>query len=235
MAKTTNCVFCGKELKSGLFRGDDYALTIGDGYVTCCEECLDTYSDDAKRHKKRLIVKLENLKRASKRKKISEKELAEMYMVYRKEEETQMEKCGAQIPTDILGCFVYGDRGGFAVKEQKTGFANSDITAKDMVKTLDKADEYDCFFFDKEDITKLEYRPAGSGSGLTMFSAAFAYEIRLNDEKVLTYKPCIAKMAVVGTGLFKRKSADKNMYLFLNLFRKRIGSDLPIVKVKKFM
>lgn len=233
MAKMTNCAFCGKELKKGFFGGDDYLIDTGAGLLTCCEDCLDKYRGDEKRHRKRFEAKMENLKKAGKRK-VSKQELASMYMTYLQEEEDQMRKGGALFPMDVTGCFILGGDGHFAVREQKIGFGNSDVSAKDMVKTLNKAGDYDSLFFDKEDVTKLEFRSTGIGDPLTLFSTAYSYEIRLNDEKVMTYKPCITRMAVLGTGIFKRRSANKKMYRLMETFKQYIGSDLPVVKVKKF-
>ena len=235
MAKTTNCAFCGKEITKGFFTGDDRTVDTGGGSITCCEDCYKLYHADEKKHRTRFGTKIENWKKASKRKP-SQKELADMYVRYLKEEAEQSAKCGIQIMNATLGCFVLGDNGCFAVREKRIG--SNSISAKEMIKTLDKAVDLESFYFDKDDITKLEFKRTGIGDPLTLFSTAFSYEIRLNDEKVLTYKPCMAEMAVIGSGIglyiFKRKSADKKMYKFLEDFRQVIGSDLPITKVKKF-
>ena len=234
MAKKTNCVFCNKELTKGLFKGDDCLLDTGAGLLTCCEDCYSQYQADEKRRSKRFGIKVENLKRAAKRK-VSEKELAEMYRVYVEEEQRQFEKCGRQAVDNHMIWFGFNNRKFFAVKEQATGFINSDVTAKEISKSIKKSEDYDSLCFDSDDITKLEFRPVGTGSSLKGFSKMYSYEIRLNDEKVLTYKPCIARTFAIGTGLFPRKKAEELMYTELKLFKERIGSTLPITKVKKFV
>lgn len=217
-----------------IFQGDDFVLDTGAGNITCCESCHDKYRDEMKRHKERFGTKIDNLKNASKRK-LSEKELAEMYLLYTAEEQKQLAKCGAESADQYRIWFGCNDRRYFAMKELRVGAGNNDISAKQMLKTLDKTTQYDSLCFDKDDITKLEFRQAGSGSTLSLFSTAYSYEIRLNDEKILTYKPCITKTAVVGSGLFTKKSAEKQMYNLLEMFQRAVGTDLPITKVKKFL
>lgn len=234
MAKLTNCVFCNKELTKGFFSEDVERIDLGGGSLTCCTDCYKKYRGDAKRIRKRFGTKIENLKKAGKRK-LSENELAEMFLLYLKEEAEQIAKCGEEEPEKFVSFFGVNEKGYFSVKEQPISAVNTDVTARQMIKTIKKSDDFDSVCFDKDDITKLEFRPTGVGDTLTLFSTAYSYEIRLNDEKVLTYKPCIAKIAVVGQGLFTRKSADKQLYKMLEVFRMCIGSDLPVTKVKKFM
>lgn len=234
MAKTTNCVFCGKELKTGFFKGDDFFLDTGAGSITCCEACHDKYRDEMKRHKERFGTKVDNLKNASKRR-LSEKELAEMYLQYTAEEQKQLAKCGTETADQYRIWFSFNDRRYFGMKELRVGAGNNDVSAKQMLKTLDKTTQYDSLCFDKDDVTKLEFRQAGIGSTLSLFATAYSYEIRLNDEKILTYKPCITKTMVVGKGLFTKKAAEKQMYTLLETFKREVGVDLPIVKVKKFL
>ena len=61
------------------------------------------------------------------------------------------------------------------------------------------------------------------------------FAIRLNDETVMTYKPCIARTADSGAGFGfgYQKSAEKKLVYQLEEFKRLIGSDLPIVKINK--
>ena len=70
MAKTTHCAFCGKEITTGFFSGDANAVYIKYDRADCCEECYEKYHSEAKRVEKRLKVKLDNYKAATKSKKL---------------------------------------------------------------------------------------------------------------------------------------------------------------------
>ena len=237
MAKTTNCAFCGKELTKGFFKGNDMSLEVGSViYVTCCEDCHDKYQENAKSSRKRFAAKLNNYKRATK-KKPSDKEIADMFKTYIEEEQQQLKKSGNEVVDIVIGCFCCNNNGFFAVRELEQGFGNSDVSAKDMLKTLNKADDVQSLPFDKNDITRIEFARVGIGDTLGLFKTVFSYEVRLNDQSIMTYKPCITRTAMIGQHFFPflhKKSADKHMMEFLNSFKTIIGSDLPIVKVRKF-
>ena len=61
MAKTTTCAICGKEITKGLFKGEDRTLTVGDKFLTCCEDCYQNYKEDAKVDGKRFSTKVDNI------------------------------------------------------------------------------------------------------------------------------------------------------------------------------
>lgn len=235
MAKTTNCAFCGKELTKGLFNGNAEKLEIGTTLgLTCCADCLAKYKAAAEEHRERFNTKLENFKKAT-RKKPTEREIAEMFMRY-------TDECKRNNPTDnlkILGNFShffhYGDNGEFGVKEFGLGFFKSDVSAKSMVESKIAASLLDLNVFTKDDITKIEYAKAGIGDPLGLFSIAYSFNIRLNDEFVLTYKPCITRAAFIGRGFGfgYYRSAQKKLVRELENFKRIIGSDLPIVRVGK--
>ena len=235
MAKTVNCAFCGKELTSGFLNGNTTSVDL-DAFVSiiCCEECKNKYKPTVKNNKDRFVLKYESLKKTTK-KKYSQNEIADMYLTYLNEKEIQENKCGEEIPDMCFNCFVYNSNGYFSVREFGKGFINTDFSAQSMLKSLNKAQDTDCMMFDKNDITKIEYAQLGFGDPLGLFSVAYSYAIRLNDETVMTYKPCITRTASLGNGFIfgYAKSAEKNLIKQLNEFKKIIGCDLPIVKVKK--
>lgn len=235
MSKNLKCAFCGKEIVSGWFSGTAAYIDVGT-FVDCCEECHDQYKPYAKEHKERFSTKLENYKRATK-KKLTGKEVADMFVAYLEEEKECYNKTIYADPDMFKAFYVYDSDypNYFSTREFGTGFLKSDISAKRMVKSLEKSEDTLCCCFDKNDITKIEYAPIGSGDPLGLFKQAFSYAIRLNDETVMTYKPCIARTAVLGSGFLfgYKKSANKKMVKILNEFKNQIGSDLPIVKVKK--
>jgi hypothetical protein len=176
------------------------------------------------------------LKKATKRKP-TEKEITEMFLQYLEEEKKYSGKT-AQIEPDMFKSFYVYDSLAptyFSTREFGKGFLKSDVAAERMVKSLEKAENTQCCCFDKDDITKIEYAQIGSGNNLGLFKQAYSYAIRLNDESIMTYKPCVTRTAVLGSGFLfgYKKSAEKKVIEMLNEFKKQIGSDLPIVKVKK--
>ena len=63
MAKTKACGFCGKEITTGLFKGTEKLLNIGNyNCISCCEDCYNKHEEDANRVKERLGVKLDKAK-----------------------------------------------------------------------------------------------------------------------------------------------------------------------------
>ena len=136
--------------------------------------------------------------------------------------------------THIGYFYLLDDDGNFSVREYGKGNENLDITAEDMVKSHLKV-ETDCHFFDKNDITKIEYAKNKMGSFDGLFHKIYSFAIRLNDETVMTYKPCVTRTATAGAGFAfgYQKSAEKKLIKELEEFKQAIGSDLPIVKVNK--
>ena len=236
MAKTVHCVFCGKELTTGLFKGTSEELEIAElVYLTCCHDCKEALEETAKEERERFTTKLGNYKRAT-GKKPKGAELAQLYTTYLQERSRLGEVPCGEIAGFNRFYWVTTD-GMFAVRETKTGFVNSDVSAKDMVKSLEMAGDVDSFVVSKDEIDRIEYRQVGIGEPLGLFNIAYSFEIRLNDEKVITYKPCITRTAMLGKGfcgLFNKRSARKQMEKLLGEFKEHIGSDLPIVRVRKF-
>lgn len=234
MAKTTHCAFCGKELTSGFFSGDAYSLEIGGvAFVDCCQKCYEKYEEESARIRKRFSIKIANYKKATKQK-VDNKTLVDFFLRYLAEEKTQIARCGTGSPKANAGYFTCEDDGTFAITEFELG---ADVSAKQMAKSGKKAENVGEVRFNKDDITKLEYRTTMVGDSLNLFSTAFSFEIRLNDEKVFTYKPCITKMFFVGTGLFphtQKRKAKEQCAAVLRVFQQAIGSNIPIVEVKKF-
>lgn len=232
MSKDTNCSFCNKEISKGLFSGESKIMMFGAApSLVCCKECFDKYE----RSGVRFGTKFETVKRHSK-KKYTNKEEAEMYLSYLEEEKIQLEKCGGETTEMFFGFFAYNQNGFFSVREYGQGFLNQDVTPKAMIKSMKKAKkDTECCCFDKNDITKIEYYQDGASQPLSMTKYAFSYAIRLNDETIMTYKPCITRTAVLGRGFFLgyKKSSERALLKELNEFKRIIGTDLPIVKVKK--
>ena len=236
MAKTTNCAFCGKELTKGFFTGDVTTLDVGlMQNIECCEECCEKYKKIAKHVKKRFSVKCETLKKKTK-KKLTSKDLAQLFLQYARSEKECVARNAGEVADKALNFFSFNDNGYFSVREFSLGFAEKSINVKEMIKSIEKAQrDTGCICFDKSDITRIEYAPAGIGDFNGLFQKVYSYDIRLNDETVMTYKPTITRATSYGGGFLfgYRKSAEKRLLRVLNEFKKVIGSDLPIVKVKK--
>lgn len=234
MAKTKVCVFCGKEYQDKLFGSSEGGLLqLGKGdteiFLNCCNECNKKYEEKANQEGQRFSVKLANLKKATKTKP-SESEIAKMFCAYLSEKTGYPDYTGEQgLP--ISFCFISPD-GHFCMTE----FCNSksNYSAKQHLKSFDNILTYDKnHMFSAKDVSRIEYCQVGKESS-GLFSTVVIYDIRLNDEKVMTYKPCIGRFYVVGKGISQVKSAEKELLRLINVFKSKVGVNLPITKVKKF-
>lgn len=237
MAKLTNCALCGKEITAGFFSGNNQTLDMAGSVkgIICCEECYDRYKQAAKRVKKRFSTKCETLSRARKVK-LTQKELGQMFLQYLREEKQAADKCKGTEFEAVMNGFTFGSNGFFSVKEYGTGFIDQDINTNEILKSTERArKDTDCFYFDKNDITCIEYAKIGIGDFNGLFRKVYSFAIRLNDEKVMTYKPTITRALSFGGGFLfgYGRSAEKRLLRTLDEFKKQIGSDLPIVKVRK--
>lgn len=236
MAKTTKCAFCGKELTTGFWNGDAQSVYVGFEQAICCEECREKYEKAVKAAEKRLKIKIANYKTATKTKKLTSEQVAGMIKKYLAEEAEQIARCGKITRYTDLGYFVVDEeRKLFAIREFELG---SDLSAGQMIKSMKKSEDAGEVWFSAEDITRMEYRTTFVGESLGLFATAFSFEIRLNDEKVITYKPCISRAAFVGKGLFphsQKKKAKEQCRGMLLLLKETIGADVAVSEVKKFV
>jgi len=236
MAKTGICPICGKEIIYGILNGNVEELKLtADDYLDCCGDCKKEYKEIVKAAKPKFEAKLHNYKRRNKGK-LDNDTLGKLFMTYLNEATLQMEKNSGQVPDNQRCFYVYNKDGYFNVREWKLGFLNKDISVTDMVKSTIKNSNTDGMMFTKDDITRIEFRRDKFPSSAGLFKYVASYDIRLNDESVMTAKPCITRIAIVTTAtMFNAGSAlDKKMTEILNDFKKVIGSDLPVVKVNKF-
>ena len=236
MAKTTTCAFCGKEVTTGFLKGDAMILSVGFHEVICCPHCYNQYMMKVDRIKKRLSVKLNNYAAATKTRKLESRFVANAIMLYLQEEAEQAARCGLiENYTDMIYYAVDSQRGYFAIREFEMG---RDISTSQTVRNIKKAEDVGNVWFSKNDITRIEYATTFVGDVLDLFSTAYTFEIRLNDEKQITYKPCIARATFVGKGLFphnQKKNAKKKCEEMLLMLKEAIGADVPVVYVKRFV
>ena len=69
---------------------------------------------------------------------------------------------------------------------------------------------------------------------LTLFSAVAAYDIRLNDERQMTFRPCIVRVYIHSYGLFAGVACKRKMRRQMEVFRERTGITIPPRKVDRF-
>jgi len=237
MAKTTKCAFCGAEVTTGLFSGTAIDLDLTQP-VPCCASCNETFGKAVVEREDRLKTKIENLKKST-RAKLSNEDIAMLVKKYLAEEEQQREKVGNRELTKFHYFCRYDDDGHFTAHEfLLSNFLDGDSSAESIQSSMITSMNIDTLTFTKDDITRIEYRKATKlGASTGMFSEMHSYEIRLNDAGTFTYKPCITRLGVSGNGLLPflaAKDAEKKTVEILEQFKQIIGSDLPIVKVKKF-
>lgn len=237
MAKVEKCVFCGAEVTTGLLKGNVEFFEIAGATLPCCPDCHKTVSEEIAESQARISAKIKNFKKSSKVK-LSNADIATLIKKYQEEEKQYAEKTQCEEPELFCEFYCFNENGHFTVREFELygSLDSNSAVAMSMDKQLSQI--CNSFLFTKDDITKIEYRfTSWHGDSTGLFSEAHSIEIRLNDEKKFTYKPCITRMAVVGKGLFPnfaKKNAEKQVIAALKKFKEAIGSDLPIVKVKKF-
>lgn len=237
MAKVEKCVFCGAEVTTGMFKGTVEYFDIADASLPCCPNCHKTVSEEISESQDRISAKIKNLRNSSNIR-LSNADIAALIKKYQEEEKQYAEKTEYEKPKLFGEFYCYNENGHFTVREFAQ-YGSLDSATK-VSMALDKKLSLYCnsFLFTKDDITKIEYRfTSWHGDSAGLFSEAHSIEIRLNDEKKFTYKPCITRMSVIGKGLmpnFAKKNAEKQVIEALKKFKAIIGSDLPIVKVKKF-
>ena len=232
MAKEMQCPLCGKQIVKKFMGNEHDYVNLGEYSITCCAECGEKYNDFANTYRKMMEAKIYNFKYKRKQK-MDDQTLSQLFLQFYKEAQKYLETMSVATYSRAFYCF--DDNGHFAITESKLGSSNRDISAKDMLKSFKKSQQNDIIYFTKADIDRIEYCIL-SGAPLGIFKTAFPVMVRLNDHKVMTFKPCISKTAVIGKGIFKKRSADKQAYQQLVTFCQDIkASNIPIVRVKNFI
>ncbi len=234
MSKVTSCAFCGKPITKGFLSGDATSLSFSlDVSVTCCEECEKKYSNELYYSHDRFAKKIYNYQKKAKVK-LTDRQIARYFLQYTNDINKHNEKTAFEATPEFYAFYNYDEKGRFSVEEFQLGFRSRDIKIDDMA--ISKIENYTAIdnVFDKNDITKIAYRRKRLGDIRGLFSAAYTYDIILNDETVFTYKPCVTRYAVIGRGLpyLWFLSADKQVKKALEQFKETIGSDLPIERAK---
>lgn len=234
MAKMIKCKFCGKELKTGIFSGNAFYLSMGEDIsVPCCEECYKQYSLGSKEEEKRFKAKIENYKKSNGKRKLTEAEQEALYTTYYNEMKGYKAK-SAGVILNSLGYFKVNDDGFFSVAEFALGSVSS---AKEIANAIDKVADDAIGIFDKDDISFLQYRltdKLGTDTGKAM-TTAYVFEVRLNDPRSMTYKPCVTYMVATGTAFLphkRKEQAEESVISTLNVLKRATGATAQIVKIK---
>lgn len=234
MAKTVKCAICGKEITKGFFGGTATTLDIADNCnINVCADCHKKYELPAALNFVRFSAKLGNYKYLNRAKPTTD-EVIRMFLKYLEEKKQHNAKTSGKESTYKGWFFESNYEGEFGVSERRLGFLASDISRDDKIRSF-QSDIITEFGFTKNDISCIEYRLKG-GDFNGLFHKIYSLEIRLNKDKDITYKPTIVITAAEGGGfgLGYKHFANKHALEFLEDFKKKINSDLPIVKVRKF-
>ena len=236
MAKMTHCVFCGKELSDGLFKGDANYLSVTKmRSVPCCDDCCKTFDMNDKRETARFTTKLENYMKANGIRKLNDAQVAELYLTYFREREENIARNGLNKLTEYSCFFRYGEEGLFCTEEVLRGSVDS---IKAQIKLIDRQQKGIANAFGAEDVSQLRYRLTSKlGNHLRLFSNTFLFEVHLNDPKVMTYSPSVTYFSARGIGILPfmmRKHAEEMAECYMLELKGCIGSHVPVEKVKKF-
>ncbi len=242
MGKKIICPFCKKELKKGLFSNEIDFIELYDEchIIECCSQCAIDYAEMVRNYVDdqyfRFQTKYENG--------WLDFETDDNYQLlckYIYEYKLYKEKRSSQISEKKKDFYHYNSDGYFWVEETEK---SADPTLYDNYSNFNAALHYDenvCFAFNKSDISRIEFTvdPIVTGAIYEAGTDIFRFLIRFNDEKVMTYKPCLVEAAIrVPHAVFARnkskKAAIEEMHRKLVEFKHNIGSDLPINYLEKF-
>ena len=238
MAKRKICPICGKEYTDSFFgKSEGGTLSIEGGlmeapshYISCCAECAARYKMDTLVHGPRFCQKVANLKKA-RRCRIDDRMLIRLFDAYVAEAKAHPIYDGPEPDGCGSFCFITPD-GRFSLCETLKGA--TELTDQQLVQNVSITSRFshvECFT--KDDVTKLEYRKVTSRL-LTPFAAVVTYDIRLNDEREMTFRPCIVRVYIHSYGLFAGVACKRKMRRQMEVFRERTGITIPPRTVDRF-
>ena len=231
--KVTKCAFCGAPITTGMFGGSSWDVTVGLETMHLCINCYNQINPYVEEHESRLYSKIRNYVNTAKVR-LSGEDLANLLKQYMQEEQYYSARYGVVTELEHHGFFRHNGYGLFSVAEAQldNSYTMAGVAASNLRNSLFTGD----IWFSREDITCLEYCyskiPITDDDGTYYYS----FDIRLNDPRYFTYRPCIINVCLQGgSGLFNnhRKAEDQLLYM-LEAFKRVIGTNLPIVKHDKF-
>ncbi len=236
MAKMIQCPFCGKEVKSGLFTGDAEVLSVGETTVSCCPDCYKKFVSEYQIDNKRFAAKMRNYQKVTGKKKLTDRELVQLLIPYAQESRFYGKPGWEPEKYEVLcGTIKVTADGRFSIMEFANDFLGVEANLDQMYSSAKKGAAHKEIWFTKEDITKIEYFSNREGVFNGMLEKVYSYSVRFNDESQITFRPTVTHAIVAGKGVMVgyREKAESSLREQLEVFRALIGSDAPIVRVKK--
>ena len=258
MAKTVNCVFCGKEMATGflgIFGSESKNLELGTVSLPCCPECYAKYHEFASKEGSRIATKLENMcydgKIRLKPITFSKPDIAKLFLMYLEDsknyatsesynglflllEPTKDSPANTFLASEdlILGgktCKELSEKSrNLLADEVRLGLA-ADAMGVAYSEVMGKP-----WAFSGEDISCIEY--ACGMENILGDIIALEITVKLNNFRQMTYKPCIIRGYITyKSSIFNQKKyRDAQINAALTALRTAMGAEhLPIVEVKE--
>lgn len=234
MAKTVKCAFCGKEMVTGFFKGEDWKVNLGGVLISCCDDCYRHFELDNKIENDRFNIKMENYKKTNKIRKISESDALKLYHTYFKQMKAYRKRSEQAGELKFLGFFHANENGYVSTTEFRLGSVSS---GRDMEKAMKQCGNPAVAAFDGRDISRIEYRVVNKlgVDAEKPNTSAFAFEVRLNDPREMTYRPSVVYFVFTGTAFLAHaqlRQAEEYLLATLCLLQRASGTTAQIVKMK---
>lgn len=246
MGRKTNCPFCGKEIDKGflgLFGTTEEMLELGEVSIFLCGDCEKKYHQFAKEDNGRFGIKVDNIESTTKND-FKNEDLAKLFLEYYSQAQNYTKNGRKESYATQYSFYDKSENGYFWPLESlississPSKFASSLVEKVNPKRSLKSPNA-----FTKDDISMIEYsigaieetKPDGFKKQHTAI-----IEIKLNDYKTMTYKPCFVRdiVNVDKKGMFSNKVELVNEEALKKIveFRQHIGAeDIPITRVENF-
>lgn len=250
--KTTTCAFCGQELKNGVLGigGNKRELYLGITTLDCCPHCYEKYEHFVYRDKFSFSAKMKNAfynpeKSTNVEKLLSREEIVSSFLRYYEEAQSYPwdQAFHAFFPVPD-----FNSKLSFLLSPKEASFF-SPIDTIDLELQLEQnqqnhlmsqmlCEEYNaslCWPFDAGDISCLEYAYTEQKTDEDFLMIRL--EVKLNDPRQVTYRPCFIKGAVLYPKALKHQDAyiDQQIAIFMLRLREFLEvENMPIIKRECF-
>lgn len=252
MKKTTTCAFCGQELKKGTLGigGNKRELYLGITTLDCCPHCYEKYEDFVRRDKYRFSAKMQNAffvpgKYTKVEKLLSREEIVSYFLGYYEEAKSYAWEHEFE-PFFPIPDFDSGLS--FLLSPKETAFCMP-IDTIDLEVQLELNQENHlmrqmlceesnanlCWAFDESDISCLEY--AYTEQKVDEDFRMIHLEVKLNDPRQITFRPCIISGAIIYPKSLKHQDAyiDRQIAIFMLRLRTFLNVEsMPIIKRESY-
>lgn len=233
--KVTTCSYCGKELKTNLLLGNEKLLSPADDIlISCCPDCYRQREKEADKVHDQLTAKVKNYMRKHKMYGLIPDEQARpIYEQYLQDRAALQAGRENILPLKKGDFYQYDANGYFRWRESDISMDWN--TTNNKYKTVKNGLVNDPDVYHRDDIQFIRYR-VSSHQALDMFHHACTVDVCVNEMDTISAKPQTVRFVVVTKGLHLSftKKACEDAARQVEAFRKAIGSDLPIERVKKF-